>query len=79
MPGFPVPHHLLEFAQVHVHRIGDSVQPSHPLLPPSLSALSLSQQQDLFQRVASLHQVAKVLKLQVQHQSLQRVFRIDVL
>ena len=34
-PDFPVPHHLPEFAQVHVHRIGDAIQPSHPLWPPS--------------------------------------------
>ena len=79
MPGFPVPHHLLEFAQVHVHQISDSIQPSHPLLSPSLSVLSLSQHQDLFQWFASLHQVAKLLKLQIQHQSFQRIFRIDVL
>ena len=32
-PGFPVPHHLLEFAQVHIHCIGDDVQASHPLTP----------------------------------------------
>ena len=32
MPGFLAPHHLLEFAQVHVHFIGDVIQPSHPLL-----------------------------------------------
>ena len=38
-PGFPVHHHLLEFTQTHVHRVGDAIQPSHPLLslllPPS--------------------------------------------
>ena len=34
--SFPVPHHLLEFAQVHVHSISDAVQPSHPLMPSSL-------------------------------------------
>ena len=33
MLGFPVHHHLLEFAQTHVHRVGDAIQPSHPLLP----------------------------------------------
>ena len=32
MPGLPVPHHLLEFAQVHIQGIGDAIQPSHPLL-----------------------------------------------
>ena len=36
-PGFPVPHHLLTFAQVHVYWIGDAVQPSHPLMPSSPS------------------------------------------
>ena len=33
MPGLPVPHHLLEFAQVYVHCISDAIQPFHPLLP----------------------------------------------
>ena len=42
-PGFPVPHHLPEFAQVNVHCIGYIIQPSHPLSPPSPPALSLSQ------------------------------------
>ena len=32
-PGFPIPHHLLEFAQVHIHCIGDDVQAPHPLTP----------------------------------------------
>ena len=45
MAGFPVPHHLQEFARVHVHWISDTIQPSHPLLPTSLSALHLSQHQ----------------------------------
>ena len=31
-PGLPVPHHLLRFAQIHVHCIGDAIQPSHPLM-----------------------------------------------
>ena len=39
MPGFPVLHHLPEFAQSHVHRVGDAIQPSHPLSPSSPSAL----------------------------------------
>ena len=45
MPGLPVPHNLLKFAQVHVHCIGDAIQPSHPLMPSFLSALNLSQHQ----------------------------------
>ena len=46
---------------------------------PSLPALSLSQHQGLFQWVSSLHQVAKVLELQLQHQSFQWMFRVDFL
>ena len=75
MPGFPVLHYLLEFAQTHVHWIDDTIQPSHPLSSPSLHALSLSKLQGLFQWVGSSHQVAKVLELQ--HQSLQKIFRVD--
>ena len=69
MLGFPIHHQLLEPAQTHAHRVCDATQPSHPLLSPSPPALSLSQDQDLFQRVSSSHQVAKVLELQFQHQS----------
>ena len=77
-PDLPVPHHLLEFAQVHVHWIGDAIQPSHPLMHSS-SSFNLSQHQDLFQGVGSLHQMAKVLILQLQHQSFQWLFRVDFL
>ena len=48
MPGFPVLHHLLEFAQTHIHCVGDAIQTSHPLLPSSPPALNLSQHQVLF-------------------------------
>ena len=48
MPGLPVPHHLLKFAQVHVNCISDVIQPSHPLTPSSPSALNLSQNQGFF-------------------------------
>ena len=34
-PGFPVHHQLLKLAQTHVHRVGDAIQPSHPLSSPS--------------------------------------------
>ena len=34
-PGFPVLHYLLEFAQIHVHWVGDAIQPSHPLTSSS--------------------------------------------
>ena len=68
-PGLPVHHQLPEFTQTHVHRVGDAIQPSHPLSSPSPPALNLSQGQGLFQRVSSSHQVAKVLEFQLQHQS----------
>ena len=48
-PGLPVPNYLPKFAQIHVHCIGDAIQPSHPLMPSSLSALNLCQYQRLFQ------------------------------
>ena len=47
-PDLPVLHHLPKFAEVHVHCIGDAIQPSHPLMPSSPSAFNLSQQQGLF-------------------------------
>ena len=63
-PGFSVPHHLLKFAQVHVHCISDAIQPSHP----SSSALNLCQQQELFQWVSRSPWVTKILEHQLQHQ-----------
>ena len=50
---------LLEFAQTHNHWVGDTIQPSHPLLSPSLPAFNFFQHQRLSQRVSSLHQVVK--------------------
>ena len=43
MPGLPVHHQLPEFTQTHVHRVGDAVQPSHPLSSPSPPAPNPSQ------------------------------------
>ena len=74
-PGLPVHHQLLEFTQTHVHWVSDAIQPSHPLSSPSPPALNLSQHQGLFKWVSSLHQVAKVLEFQLQHQSFQWIFR----
>ena len=70
-PGLPVHHQFPESTQTHVHRVGDAIQPSHPLSSPSPPAFNLSQHQALFQGVSSLHQVAKVLEFQLQHQSFQ--------
>ena len=78
-PGLPVHHQLPESTQTHVHWVSDAIQPSHPLSSPSLPALNLFQHQGLLKWVSSLHQVAKVLEFQLQHQSLQRTPRTDLL
>ena len=78
MPGFPVLQYLPEFRQTHVCCVSDAIQASHPLLPPC-HALNFSQHQGPFQWIGSTHQVAKVLELQLQHQSFQWIFRVDFL
>ena len=78
-PGLPVHHQLLESTHTHVHQVGDTIQPSHPLSSPSPPALNLSQHQGLFQWVSSSHQVAKILEFQLQHQSFQWTPRTDLL
>ena len=52
---------------------------THPMSSPSPPAFSHSQNQGLFQWVTPLHQVTKVLELQLQHQSFQWIFRVDFL
>ena len=47
MPGFPALDYLPEFTQIHVHWVGDAIQPPHPLLPCSPFAFNLSQHQSL--------------------------------
>ena len=66
-----------QFTQTHVHWVGDAIQPSHPLSPPSPPTFSLSQHQGLFQWVNTSHEVAKVLEFQLQHQSFQWTPRAD--
>ena len=77
-PVLPIHHQLPELAQIHVHRVGDAIQPSHPLMSPSPPAFNLSQNQGLFQWASSSHQVARVL-FQLQHQPFQWIFRTDFL
>ena len=55
-PGFPVHHQLPELTQTHVHQVGDTIQPSHPLLSLSPPALNLSDRQ---KRMASIFRVLK--------------------
>ena len=64
-PGLPVHHHLPEFTQTHVHRVGDDIQPSHPLSSPFPPAPNPSKHQSLLQWVNSSHEVAKVLEFQL--------------
>ena len=78
-PGLPVHHQLPEFTQTQAHWVGDAIQPSHPLSSPSPPAPNPSQHQGLFQWVISLHEVAKVLEFQLQHQSFQWTPRTDLL
>ena len=77
-PGFPsftICWSLLKL----FHRVSEAIQPSHPLSPSSLPAFNFSQHQSLFQSVSSLHQVVKVLELQLQHQSFQWIFSVNFL
>ena len=76
-PSFPVHHKYPECAQTHVHWVTDAIQPSHPLSSPSPPAFNLSQHEDLFQWISSSCQVAKVLELQLLHQSFQWILRND--
>ena len=74
MPGLPVHHQLPEFTQTHVHWVSDAIL-CHPLLLlPSVFPVSGS-----FPVIVFSHQVAKVLELQLQHQSFQWIFRVDFL
>ena len=80
--AFPVHYQMPELTQTHVHQVSDAIQPSYPLSSPSPPTFNLSQHQGLFQWVSFSHQVAKVLKLQLQHQTFQWIsglipFRID--
>ena len=72
-PGFPVLQYLLKFAWTHVHWVGDAIQPSHPLSPPSPPALNLSHHQSLLQWVFLHIRGPQVLELH--HQSLQWIIR----
>ena len=73
--GFPVLHHLPEFAQTYVHRV-DVIQPSHPLTSPSPPVFNLSQHQGLFQWLNSSHLAAKELQLPFHYQPFQWISQL---
>ena len=64
-PGLLVHHQFPEFTQTHVHRVGDAIQPSHPLSPASPPAPSPSQHNRVFSNESTAHEVAKVLEFQL--------------
>ena len=68
-PGLPVHHQLPEFTQVHVHLVGDVIQPSHPPSSPFTPTFNLSQHQSVFKWIISSHQVAEVLEFQLHYQT----------
>ena len=77
-PGFPVLHHLLEFAQTHVHWVSDAIPPSQPLLPPSSPALYLSQHQSFPMSWLFASGGLNIgTEIQLQHQSFQWIFRVS--
>ena len=76
--GLPVRHQLPEPTETHIHQVGDTIRPSHPLLSPSPPTFNLAQHQGFFQWVNSLPQVAKLLEFPLQHQSFQWIFRTDL-
>ena len=67
---------LTSIESLYIYRVGDAIQPSHPLSSPFPPARNPSQHQDLSQWVNSSHEVAKVLEFQLQHQSFQRTPRM---
>ena len=77
-PGLPVHHQLPELTQTHVHHISEGIQLSHPRHPFLLLPVIFPNIQ-VFSNESSLRQVAKVLELQLQHQSFQWIFRTDFL
>ena len=62
-PGLPIHYQLPEFAQTHIHRVGDTIQPSRSLSSPSPPAFNLSRHQGLFQWISSLHEMLKYWSL----------------
>ena len=70
-PGFLVHHQLPELVQTHVHCVSDAIQPSHPLMSPSLPVLQSFLASGSFQMSQLFASVVKVLEFQLQHRSFQ--------
>ena len=80
MPDFPVTLHLPEFAQTHVHWVGDAIQTSHLLCCPIHLLPSIFPSMQVYSSELALHtRWPKYWELQLQHQSFQWIFRVDFL
>ena len=79
MPGLPVYHQFLEFAQSHVHWVSDAIQPSLPLPSPSPPTFNLAQHQCLSNESVLAFMCPKYWSFSFSHQSFQWIFRIDFL
>ena len=78
-PGFPVHHHLPEFAQTYVHCVSDVIQPSHPLSPPSPLASWPFPASGSFPMSQLFASGGQVLELQLQPQPFQWIFKVNFL
>ena len=79
MPGFPILHYLLEFAQTHVHWVSDAIQPSHPLLPLFLLLSIFPSIRVFSNELTSRIKAPKCWSFSFSHQSFQWIFRVDFL
>ena len=77
MPGFPVLHYLLEFAQIHLHWVDYAIYVI--LCHPLSFCLQSFPASEYFPMSQFFYQVAKVLEFQLHHQSFQWIFRVDFL
>ena len=73
--GLSVHHQLLKLTQTHVHQVSDAIPTISSSLVPFSSRLQSFPASVLFQWVSSSHQVAKLLELQLQHQSFQWILQ----
>ena len=77
-PGLPVHHQLPEFTQTHVHRVGDAIQQSHPVIPFSSCPQSLPASGS-FPMSQLFISGGQSMEFQLQHHSFQWTLRTDLL
>ena len=77
--GFPVLHHLHQFAQTHVHWVDDAIQPSHFMLPLFSSCPQSFPASESFPVSRLFESGGQATEFQLQHQPFQWIFRTDFL